>query len=249
MTRWRRPSMPPHDPNNPAPPRRLTTAGGVEVIVKPPPPEPEPEPEPEPQARGPRAIIVPEGLTDEELKAFLNGLCKEHGKLVEELLELRKDILEESRKDLQQKVLMVLWGHVEETRSVPVHMRAWLNEVVTKEVRNHKDLWKPPVKDGADAEAEAVPAWPERGPEGTADLAERREKLERCLPFLPRDQAAVIRCVYLFDMTFEQTATATGKPLSTVFLLAEKAGKKLVKLMRALSNGASLADVTGDEET
>jgi RNA polymerase sigma factor (sigma-70 family) len=239
--------MPPFDPKTKDTPRTLHTTGGVEVIVKPPPLPPRVVEPRELEGRTSRTIIVPEGQTDEERRAFLNDLCREHVQLVEELLERRKDVLAESRKDLRQRVLLVLCHHVEDTRRVPENMRAWLDSVVRREVKNHKDLWKPPVLEGADAET--VPACLEEQPEGAADLAERRAKLERCLDLMPGDQAAVIRCTQLFDMTLEETATAMGKPASTVFDLSQKAGEKVARLMRALTGGASPASATKNENT
>jgi RNA polymerase sigma factor (sigma-70 family) len=240
------PSMPPFDPKKRAPPgeakdapRTLTTTGGVQVIVRPAPPPrepPEPRREPEPVARGPRAIILPEGQTPEERRAWLDTLCREHEELVDALLARRNDVLEESRKDLRQRVLVILYEHVVKTEQVPEHMRAWLGAVIRKEVRNHKDRWRPDVQEGADAEA--VPAGSEKEPERAVDLAGRRARLERCLEQLPAEQAAVIRCLELFEMTLAETAAAMGKPTSSVFDLARKAAEKLERLMNSLPDGA-----------
>jgi RNA polymerase sigma factor (sigma-70 family) len=225
--------MPRFDPfATPDEPRTFTTTGGVQVHVRPPRPEPEREPEPEPISTGRRAIILPEGMSDEELRGCLSSLCEEGTKIVEALLARRKDVLEESRKDLRQRVLVILCNHVAKTRTVPENVEAWLGAVVQKEVRNHKDLWRPPVQDGADAEA--VPADSGREPEGTADLAERRAKLERYLAKLPAAEAAVFRCVEIFDMTLAETATATGKPPSSVYDIHRRATKMLESLVRDL---------------
>ncbi len=209
--------MPPHDSKPPAPPveaedapRTFTTKTGVQVVVQPPPPRPPKRSRArEPVEWGPQAIILPEGQTDEERRAFLNSLCKHHEAFVEMLLERRKDVLEESRKDLRQRVLVILCNHVAKTRTVPENVEAWLGAVVQKEVKNHKDLWRPPVEEGADAEA--VPQSSGPAAEGAADIAARRAKLERCLAHLPEDQAAVIRCLELFEMSLEEAATGDGQ--------------------------------------
>jgi RNA polymerase sigma factor (sigma-70 family) len=228
------PSMPPRDPKDP---RTLTTVGGVKVIVhpQPPPPPPEPRREPEPVERGPRVIIVPEGLSDKEMRAWLDVLARENQQLVEDLLARRRDVLEESRQDLRNRVLVILCEHVKKTKQVPEDMKAWLHGVIRKQVRNHKDKmdkWRTRGEEGVDVEA--LPAGSEDEPEGAADRAGRSAKLSRCLPYLPADQAAVIRCVRLFEMTLEETAGVMGKPLSNVHRLAKLAVEELEILMRTL---------------
>jgi RNA polymerase sigma factor (sigma-70 family) len=181
---------------------------------------------------GPRAIILPEGQTDEERREFLDCLCRQYEGLVDELLAHRRDVLDESRKDLRQMVLLILCNHVVKTRRVPELPRRWLGDVIRKQVRNHKDRWRPPIQEGADAEAVAASSG--QGPERAADLAGRRATLEECLAELTEDEAAVVRCVDLYDMSLEETAKALRKPLSTVFDLARKMEKKLARRVRGL---------------
>lgn len=228
------------DPKKPAPPvetedtpRKLVTTGGVEVNVKPPPP-PEPSP-PEPEERGPRGIILPEGQSPEELRAFLNGLCAEHVKLVERMLARRNDVLPASQDDLRQRVLLILCKYVQEERLVPGNMRAFLDDVVQKTVKNHKDRKRLPVQYGVDAES--VPASDEHEPEGMAEFAERQEKLERYLTYLPQVEAEVIRCVDLYEMTIVEAALAVGRAPSTVFDQLLRGRERLHEIACASARG------------
>ena len=217
------------DPKNPAPPvKKLITAGGVEVIVKPPPP-PAPPPVRAPEPQGPQAIIMPEGLSEEERAAFLDALCRQYGKVIDKILADRRDVLEESRKDLRQRVLLILCDKVVAAHKIE-KAEAYLRDVVQKVVANHKDLFRPPIDHGADATA--VPAFTEEEPEGTAELHELLDDMEHFLDGVPAEEAEVFRCVYAYGMTIEDTAAAVRRAPSTVFDDLQSCKAKLRKMMR-----------------
>jgi RNA polymerase sigma factor (sigma-70 family) len=239
--------MPPFDPKKPArsvetgspevtAPKTLVTAAGVHVIVKAPPPAPPaPERKPEPPEQLPRVTVAPVDQAAQDREKFMKGL-REHGKLLDEILRDREDVLKESRKDLRQRVLMILTRHVA-AKGPPRKLRAFLVEVVNKEVANHKNKWRAPVQQGADGAAKRSDAM---GPESAAELAERREKLERYLTFLPEEQAEVIRCVYLWAMTIDETAEAVGRPRGTVSTQLASGLAKLKELANASERGTIL---------
>jgi DNA-directed RNA polymerase specialized sigma24 family protein len=171
---------------------------------------------------------------------FVNELCKKHGKVIEELLEHRKDVLEESKKDLAQLVLLIFRRRVEEEGCVEDDMRPFLGEVIRKQVANHKNRWKPPVKQGADAEAVAVLDEEMMDPEGAAELAELQRKLERNITLLPEALATVIRCVDIWEMSIEATARALRRPPSTISSQLASAREKLHEIARASERAMAL---------
>ena len=68
---------------------------------------------------------------------------------------------------------------------------------------------------------------PRRIPEGTARLAEQRAKFVRYLQDLPREQADVVFCVDLYEMSLGQTAEALGREETTAASQLTRARKKL----------------------
>jgi RNA polymerase sigma factor (sigma-70 family) len=224
------PRKPPARADDDQAPRKLVTTGGVEVSVKAPPPA-EPQRDSEPKDLGPRAVIFPEGQSEEVIRAFLDGLCKAHVKDVEKLLEGRRDVLAESRKDLRQRVLLVLMRHVKKEHEVPEDMQAFLGDVVRKLVRNHKVRGRLPVEDGADAES--VADSDEDEPEDEVWHAEQLVMLERYLGDLPGLVAEVVRCVDQYGMTIEETAEVIGRAPSTVCRLLHRGRAKLRERARA----------------
>jgi RNA polymerase sigma factor (sigma-70 family) len=178
----------------------------------------------------------PLGPPGNDRKALLNDLCKQHGGLIQRLLDHRNDVPDESKKDLAQRILLILCAHVEKTGKVPEKMGGYLKEVVRKEVRNHKGRWRPAVEDGADV---AEQSSTEDDPEGTAELRELREKLDRYVADLPEACADVIRCTYLLEMTLDETAAALGRPRSTVYSQLESARERLDELARNSERSAA----------
>jgi RNA polymerase sigma factor (sigma-70 family) len=245
--------MSPFDAQKPSTPQTLTTDSGVTVVVKPAPP-PEPKPEPEEPARlphlpsTPRIVVRPrwgetphtprpgrpperpaqEGKRD----AFVRRLDAEHGRFLRATCRAQGDVNEESTKDLAQRVLITAGEqfdkHDFETHGLPKNLRGWLFTLVRNEASNRRRVWKPKVEQGADVEAASCPA---PDPEGTAVLAERRAKLSRYLAALPREEAEVVSCIDLYEMTIEQTATAVRRPWGTVAAQLARARAKLVELV------------------
>lgn len=215
------------DPWQRPPPRQtLSTKGGVTVIVRDlPVPERRPEPEPPP----PRVIIFPPGQPVHDRQAFLEALCREHGTFVDEVLARRRDVAEESKKDVRQIALLVLCQHLRRHEQPPGSVRRFLRGVVKKVVRDRKDKWRPDVDPGAEVE-EALCAAPD--PEDVAELAEEREKLGRYLGRLSPVEADVIRCIDLGDMTIDEAAEALERMPGTVSTQIVRARKKLVELAK-----------------
>jgi RNA polymerase sigma factor (sigma-70 family) len=199
------------DPFGRPPPRQtLSTREGVRIIVQDQrPPEPEPEPEP-PQ---PKVIIFPAGQPAHEREAFLNDICKRHGIFLDELLAHRRDVAEESRKDVRQAALLVLCLHVRKHDEAPESVRRFLRGVIKKVIRDRKDKWRPDVDPGADVD-EALCASPD--PEDLAEVTEERAKLERYIDQLPYPQQQAIRAVDLGDMTFDEAAVVLKRARGTV---------------------------------
>jgi RNA polymerase sigma factor (sigma-70 family) len=208
-------------------PERVLVIGDVTVIVRDVPP-PEPRREPEPPERSPRAIILPLDQPDEDREAFIRGLGKEHVAFIREILRHRADVLPESKKDLEQRVVTILWRCIEEKR-VPRDVEGFIVEIVRREVANHKRRKKPEIDEGADASAVASDA---PTPESALELAERGRELEGYLAHLSKEQAEVVRCVELYELTLEQTAQAVGRPLGTVSSQLTRARKLLKELGR-----------------
>lgn len=159
----------------------------------------------------------------EEPSALLDALCREHGPYVRELLRRRMDVVEESRKDLEQRVLLVLCAHVRE-HGEPAHLRGFLAGVVRNEVRNHRRAFRPDVEPGADADAEAasVPS-----PEHCAEEAERRARLDRYVRALSEEEAEVIRCIAGRGATIDEAAELLGRARGTVATQLARAREKL----------------------
>jgi DNA-directed RNA polymerase specialized sigma24 family protein len=180
---------------------------------------------------------MPEGLTEAEKQAWLNALCKKHAKLIEELVKDRHDLGEQSRESLGQRVREIFYQRVEEGAVID-NPRAWLREVIRKDARNHKDLRKPPIDDGADATL--VPAPSQDEPEETALYEEQWAAVERYLPQIPVELAEVIRCVHMYAMTIEETAISVDRPVTTVFYEHKRALAMLRELAEASQRATAL---------
>jgi RNA polymerase sigma factor (sigma-70 family) len=182
-------------------------------------------------------VIRPPALTKKERDAIIRRLYKEQRQFLRDLVLCQAGIGPESKKDLQQRVLMALTAHVENHRGPPTNPRGFLRRVVKNEVCDHWKERRVEVQYGADPDAELSPA---PDPEGTAELAEKRAKLERYLCLLTPKEAQVVRCLDLFDLTIKQTAKAVGLPDGTVATVHARAVKKLEALGAASERGTLL---------
>lgn len=228
--------MNPSDPQNPPAPQTLTTCHGVTVIVRPAPPPAPKKRKPEVPERFPSVVIRPperpahEGTRD----AFVRRLDAEHGKFIAAACLAEGDVTKESTKDMAQRVLIIAGEQFDkqdfETHGPPANLRGWLVRIIRNDACNHRRVWKLEEAD-PDADADAV-ASPTEDPEGTAELAERRAKLTRYLEAIPPDEAEVVWCVDLYEMTIEETATALGRPWGTVAAQLARARKKLEELAK-----------------
>ena len=204
------------------------SGGGVRVIVRDLPPEDVNEEEAEISAKGPDAIVLPAGQSAQDRESFLRWLNHHWGGFIQQRLVGRGDVLEESAKDLRQRVLLVLCAQYEK-QEVPRNMRAFLDRVIEHEVCNHKRRWSAPIAHGADVDAEVASAL---GPESAALRAERWEKLRRYLTHLTKEEAEVLEAKELIGLTFEEIVAALGRPRSTVARQHESAVEKLKELAR-----------------
>jgi RNA polymerase sigma factor (sigma-70 family) len=177
------------------------------------------------ESPAPAAVPTP-AVSREERDAIVTKLFAEHGKFLEGLLLRRArtlGIAPESTQDLRQLVLLTVTAHVE--RYGPIaHERGFLRGVVRKTARNHKKKWRPPIQQGADL---AAVACREQDPEGTAELAELRRKLERAIDVLSPAEAKVIRCRSLAGLDLKETAEFLNRPVSSVRDDYERAVQKL----------------------
>jgi RNA polymerase sigma factor (sigma-70 family) len=154
------------------------------------------------------------------------------------MLLRRRDVLEESTKDVQQRVLMVLCDRIEKNR-LPENVRGFLVGTMRREIANHKRAWRPEIEQGVDADA-ATCAAPD--PEGAAELAERWEKLLRYLTRLPRAEAEVFERVDLDGQTLDEVATELRRPRSTVADQLVRARDKLEELVRVSARATELGE-------
>jgi RNA polymerase sigma factor (sigma-70 family) len=163
--------------------------------------------------------------------AFVRMLDKEHGRFIREACRAQGDVNEESTKDLAQGVLetagKLFDKHEFDKNGTPKNLRGWLFRLVSNAASNHRQLWKPKAQEGADP---ADMFTPTPDPEGTAALAERRAKLSRYVKDLPPQEAEVVLCVDLYEMTLEETAKALQRPWGTVAAQLARARKKLHEL-------------------
>ena len=229
--------MSPFNPSKPSSPietETLTTATGVKVNVRHPPP-PEPRREPELAEQLARVVILPPGEPAGKRAALLTALCTEHGAFIQQRLLARGDVLEESTKDLTQEVLLTLCKEVEKK---PIeNVRGFLRGVIRNQVSNHKRHWIPEGQPGAEVDAEVSPS---TSPEGKAERAERRAKLTRYLTTLPQEEAEVIRCIDLYEMTLRATAEAVRRPCGTVATQYARAKVTLAELAHASERATAL---------
>jgi DNA-directed RNA polymerase specialized sigma24 family protein len=236
--------MSPFDPKKPStrveanrdPPRELTTAGGVKVIVGADPPRPSRRRRAQQEA-APQVAIFPPGQSAGERAAFLDALCRRHGPFVDRMLLARGDVLEESTKDLRQEVLVIYCAHVEKTRQLPDNQEGFLCEVIKRVVSNHKQKPRPiavGVPDSGAAVYDALDA-------GEAIMiAEERAKLERYVGMLPAEEAEAVRRVDIEGMTLEAAAAALGRPRTKLFRQLERARETLRELAQASARAAEI---------
>jgi RNA polymerase sigma factor (sigma-70 family) len=210
--------MSPFDPKKPSPgdeangsqARELTTTSGVKVIVAAEPPPPR-RSRREPPAGAPQVVVFPPGQTAAERAACIDAIVRQYGKFIHDVLEPRKDVVAESKKDLGQEVSLVFCAYIEENDALPGNPEAWLRDVIDKKVRNHK--LKKRATGGAEVDEEIGDA---PDPEAAAELAEEREKLRGYLDRLPPREAEVVRLVDFDHMTIEQAAKRLDRANSTV---------------------------------
>ena len=207
----------------------------MRVIVRDLPPE-EVDEEAEIAAEGPDAIVLPAGQSAQDRENFLRWLNDHWGGFIYMRLIGRQDVLEESAKDLRQRVLLVLCAQYEK-QEVPANMRAFLDRVIEHEVCNHKRRWRPPIAPEADVDLEVASAL---GPESAALRAERREKLRRYLTHLTQEEAEVFEAKELRGLTFEEIVAALGRPRSTVARQHASAVEKLKELARVSERKVAL---------
>lgn len=219
--------MSPRDPRPASPPK---PSRGVTVVVREPRPlEPRRAPEiPLPHA-GPKVVVLPPGQPRAERDAFMRELIQRHGAFLRRLLRARRDVLEESAKDLEQRILLIVCRHFE-AKGPPPNERGYLVSVMRRVIANHKRAFRPDVDPGAEVEAELSPA---TDPEGRAAAAEEWAHLERYLAALPEEEAEAVRAVDLHHLTLDEAAAVLGRPRSTLAAQRERGWDKLHELAQA----------------
>ncbi len=220
-------------------PTRLVTTSGVTVLVKPAPPPPENE-EPPFSRPAKRVVIRPPERAIQERDALMRRLVEEHGAWICRRLTrlIGKDIPEESVKDLQQRVLVVLGTQVE-ADGPPEHVRGFLAHVIRNVLSNHKRRWKPDID--ADADADAA-LWSAPDPEEAVAFIEDWARFQRYLTYLPDAEAEVIRCVDLDGMTIDAAATMLRRPRGTVSTQLTRAREKIEGFAQDSEQGGGLGE-------
>jgi RNA polymerase sigma factor (sigma-70 family) len=227
-------------PAEPAP--TLVTAGGVRVFVRdlpvpariaPPEEEEQEEPPPDPF---PRVIVFPPNQPVEERDAFVRWVDKQWGAFIDMKLR-RGDILEESARDLHQKVLMFASAEYEKQKRPPQNVQAFLDTVIVHVICTHGQRVRPEFDEDTEADATAASA---PTPESAAARAELLEKLRRYVTHLAPEEAEVFEAREVRGLTFEEIAAALGRSLSTVSSRYDRALRKLRDLARASERRATL---------
>ena len=173
-----------------------------------------------------------------ERRVLANEICARHRAHVEALLADRRDVLPASAADLVQEVLLVLNAEVEETGREPEKVRGFLKRTVEKKVANHKRRLRLPHAGGVDAD-DTLATSTESDPEGTAELYEQIQKVERWSRDLPPEQAEALRCTHGAGMSLDETAIALGRPRSTVHDQLQAATEKLKERARDSARAAA----------
>lgn len=224
MSRARTPGSHPPPPttcdyDDALPDQVLVADSGVTVVVR-----GDPEPtwdvaRPPPQTVAERDAIVRE--IEREHGAFLHRVaCRE-------VKSLRGEVVEESTRDLEQRVKLVLTQQIVD-EGVPRNVRGFLTKAARNEALNYSRRWRLDVDHGADADAEVDEA---PDPEEAVEDAEQRARLERHLGRIPEHLAAAFRCIAFRGMSYEAAAGELGRPMGTVAAHVTRARAKLKELV------------------
>lgn len=223
----------------------LTTTNDVQVFVRDL-PLPQPRPEPPPPERRRVVITPPEPPPAPPLQAnpahdaFIRELVEQHGEFLRRTLLRHGDVLEESAKDLQQRVFMIVREHVEKD-APPENIRGFLVAVAHHVIANHKREWRPEGRRAAEPDDMADETSGAPNPERTAHLAELRARLARYVGCLRPEEAEVIRCI-LVGMSIDETAAALQRPRGTVSTQLTSARDKLAELAHASDRATELGE-------
>jgi RNA polymerase sigma factor (sigma-70 family) len=221
--------------------------------LEPPPPQP---PDAVIIPEGQLAHVLPDGLLDaleEEgpsvaldprwratRDAFLASMDKQWGELILEelgrLIVRRKDGVQESAKDLHQKVLLVLSHrfeqHVAQTGEAwaPDNPKAYLCGVSQNVARDH---FRAKARRPAIARGVEVDETPDAAldPEEAASHAQLLEMWRRDRETLTAEEAEVFEGHALLGMTFPVIAAVLRRPLGTVYSQYRRAVEKLEALV------------------
>ncbi len=135
-------------------------------------------------------------------------------------------------------MLLVLRAAVLETGREPEKVQGFLKQTLRRKVADHKKKWRPSPADGADAAL--LPATStESDPEGTAELNEQLQKVERYSAGLPQAWVDVLRCIHGAGMSIDETAAALARPRGTVYSQLEAAREKLGEIARDSERAAA----------
>jgi RNA polymerase sigma factor (sigma-70 family) len=236
----------PHQPPSPIPPaeRTLTTATGVEILLRSAPlPEPYvtddedgggyPEAPPEPIEP---ALVFPPNQSTKERDAFVTSLWKEHAGFILDMLRRWQGIMPESRKEVAQEILVTA-GNLFMKTGAPENPRAFLVRITRNQASNHRKQWKPTIDREANPAAHLCAA---HDPEEEAELAELWEKLERYLGSLSEVEVRLFQARALEGLTFEAIAAELERPCPTV---AYQYGAVLRKLQEMAAASMRAADL------
>ncbi len=164
-----------------------------------------------------------------------NALYVKYLPFVRRILSRRGDLAPESAKDLAQTVFVALSHEMDKPEPIR-NLEALLVTITKHQVSDHADRWKLPLA-GEDETSEVLSEGPD--PEQIAALDEHRARLQAHLEAMKRDQATVIVCIDLLEMTFAEVAELEARAPSTVYKRYQRARAVLDERIRAAGERAA----------
>lgn len=198
------------------------------------------------EARAEQVVVRPPGHPRPR-DTFMAAFRKDYARFIEVELRRKATLSPASVEDLGQLVLEVVdRHHGGNTLPAQEKMRAFLRGIVRKLLLHR---WRDrarglDVDRGADLEALLDDA---RSPESRARLVEYAAKLQRYLAELSKEEAEVVECVELQEMSIADAATELGLPYEKAYRRYQRGRKKLEERARASEAAAAarLARPTG----
>jgi RNA polymerase sigma factor (sigma-70 family) len=163
----------------------------------------------------------------EDPRTIFTRLFAEHEGLIRSILRSEQNILQESKKDMMQRVAEKIFSYVAENKRAPDHEERFIRATVRHEVWNH--LKKPNLVRGLDLDAEIAASGPD--PEAARIVAERLEQLNAALAELSDVEREVFESVEIDEQSIDEAARALDRHRGTVSTQLTRARNKVEALM------------------